>query len=188
MMGGRVLVGLVLIVWAAAIFACGYLAVVSDGDKTRAAFVGLAGTLGAGFAAALAATANAWRADAQDAAKQRRDRLERVLDLARRYDAHRRRAHKHRADVEARGLDEAGRAALGARAWQENDAAEGVRDELTSAIELARGLASPDAKSLLTEVDQQLGGHDHWIPLDQVDELPIDRLRAALDSVGKPAR
>jgi Kef-type K+ transport system membrane component KefB len=181
---GRFTFGVLLIAWAGAIFACGYLAVVNDEDKTRAALVGLAGTLGAGFAAVLAAAANAWRTgklqDVRDARDRLRIRGEKVLELASRYDSHRRRAYHHQEDFDS--AEEGDKAALNALAWQETDAATGIRDDLISAIELARQEAS-EGNSLvatLAEIESQLRRHERWIPTDHIDELPLDALRKAI--------
>jgi Kef-type K+ transport system membrane component KefB len=181
----RVIFGAIMIIWAVSIFGCSYLAVVNGEDKTRAAFVGLAGTLGAGFAAAIVAVANAWRTDilqdAREATQRKRQRYAAVLELSRKYDAHRRRAHQHRTDADQTDIDSASRTTLKALAWQERDAAAVIRDDLMVALELAGQEAEDTLAAIFVWTDTQLDSHDHWLPSDPVDELPLADLRSGVE-------
>jgi hypothetical protein len=187
-LGGRIGIGIGLLLWAAAVGLALYMALHTNDEKAQAAWISgsiaLSTALAGTVAGAISAASTNKQVAARELAARRRANYYSVLDLAKRYLRVRDESRDHWSSYKEPGeLSEQSRLAFKQQAWAEHKGAKVLRDELIPAIDKARPDAGARLNPILEALEAGLKTQEaDTTPDHGADEVPVDDLRDAIEN------
>lgn len=181
----RIGIGVLLLAWAAAVAAGLWMALGTEDEKARAAWISGSVALATAFAGALTGAISATRQNrhlaARDLADRRRTAYDKVIDAAIRYQRYRELSAKHWAASEDGDLSSLARETFRRKAWSEHDHADLLAEDLLPAIAAARHEAKSGVATILDEMEAALkASADDETPPHVPQRLSVEELQEAV--------